>query len=118
MSTEAARAIIREQSYIVDFEPVKALLALPKLLRTSDDRRGLLDLLDRVEGRIEANDKQTALLGEIRRLLSDNGTGGKAKAELITVTMAEDQVQFHPEVAAKPGSHRRPRDHRRRRASP
>jgi Protein of unknown function (DUF3141) len=118
MPAEAARAIIREQSYIVDFEPVKALLALPNLLRTSDDRRGLLDLLDRVEGRIEANAKQTALLGEIRRLLSDNGTGGKAKAELITVTMAEDQVQFHPEVAAKPGSHRRRRDHRRRRASP
>jgi hypothetical protein len=118
MPAEAARAIIREQSYIVDFEPVKALLALPNLLRTSDDRRGLLDLLDRVEGRIEANAKQTALLGEIRRLLSDNGTGGKAKAELISVIPAEDQAQSHPEVAAKPGSHRRLRDHRRTRASP
>jgi hypothetical protein len=71
-----------------------------------------------VEGRIEANAKQTALLGEIRRLLSDNGTGGKAKAELISVTLAEDHAQSHSEVAAKPGSHRRPRDHRRTRASP
>jgi pimeloyl-ACP methyl ester carboxylesterase len=118
MPAEAARAIIREQSYVVDFEPVKALLALPNLLRTPDDRRRLLDLLDRLEGRIEANAKQTALLGEIRRLLSDNGTGGKAKAELITVTLAENQSQSHPEMAAKPGSHRRPRDHRRTRASP
>jgi hypothetical protein len=118
MPAEAARGIIREQSYIVDFEPVKALLALPKLLRTSDDRRGLLDLLDRVEGRIEANPKQIALLGEIRRLLSENGTGGKVKAELITVPLAEGQAQPHPGVAAKPGSHRRPRDHRRTRASP
>ena len=79
MSAEAAREIIRTQSYIVDFEPVKALLALPKLLRTSDDRRRLLDLLDRVEGRIEANAKQITLLGEIRRLLSEDGTDGKAK---------------------------------------
>jgi pimeloyl-ACP methyl ester carboxylesterase len=116
MPAEAARAIIREQSYIVDFEPVKALLALPKLLQTSDERRGLLDLLDRVEGRIEANDKQVALLGEIRRLLSDNGTGGNAKAETITVPLAQGQA--HPGVTAKPGSHRRPRDHRRTRANP
>ena len=63
MPTEAAREIIREQSYIVDFEPVKALMALPKLLRTSEDRRGLLDLLDRLEGRIEANAKQISLAG-------------------------------------------------------
>ena len=34
MPPEAAREIIREQSYIVDYEPVKALVALPKLLRT------------------------------------------------------------------------------------
>jgi hypothetical protein len=116
MPAEAARAIIREQSYIVDFEPVKALLALPKLLQTPEDRRGLLDLLDRVEGRIEANDKQVTLLGEIRRLLSDNGTRGNAKAGPITVPLAQDQA--HPGVTAKPGSHRRPRDHRRTRASP
>src|SRR5215207_7323761 len=71
MSTEAARGIIREQSYIGDLEPVKALVALPKLLRTSEDRRRLLDLLERVEGRIEANAKQITLLAEIRRLLSE-----------------------------------------------
>ena len=39
MPAEAARGIIREQSYIVDYEPEKALAALPKLLRTADDRR-------------------------------------------------------------------------------
>lgn len=118
MPAETARAIIREQSYIVDFEPVKALLALPKLLQTPDDRRGLLDLLDRVEGRIEANDKQVTLLGEIRRLLSDNGTRGNVKAEPITVPQAQDQAQARPGVPAKPASHRRPRDHRRTRANP
>ncbi|MFL4998353.1 MAG: DUF3141 domain-containing protein [Microvirga sp.] len=117
MPAEAARAIIREQSYIVDFEPVKALLALPNLLRTPDDRRRLLDLLDRVEGRIEANAKQTALLGEIRRLLPDNGTGGKAKAELISVTLAENQAEGRPKAAVKQQSTRRASDTRRTRPS-
>src|SRR5215217_2444403 len=111
MSTEAARGIIREQSYIVDLEPVRALMALPKLLRTSEDRRGLLDLLDRVEGRIEANDKQITLLGEIRRLLAEDGADRGAKGEPITVTIPQS-----PATGAKQGSARRPRDHRRTRA--
>src|SRR5918993_809460 len=115
MSTEAAREIIREQSYIVDFEPVKALVALPKLLRTSEDRRGLIDLLDRVEGRIEANAKQITLLGELRRLLSEEETGGEAKDGPITVTLAQDQVEDRP-AKATPGSARRISDNRRTRA--
>ena len=80
MPAEAAREIIREQSYIVDFEPVKALTALPKLLRTPEDRRRLLDLLDRMEGRIEANAKQITLLGEIRRSSPTTGPRASAKA--------------------------------------
>ncbi|WP_445500511.1 DUF3141 domain-containing protein [Microvirga sp. G4-2] len=116
MPTEAAREIIREQSYIVDFEPVKALTALPKLLRTSADRRRLLDLLDRVEGGIEANEKQMILLGEIRRLLEEEDKGGKAKAEPITVTLAENPDDLRPEQVAKQGSARHARDNRRTRA--
>ena len=91
MTAEAARGIIREQSYIVDFEPVKALMALPKLLRTSEDRRRLLDLLDRLEGQIEANAKQVTLLGEIRRLLS----GGRDRRQL------EEQAD-HGDAAGEP----------------
>src|SRR3954468_25067573 len=101
MPAEVAREIIREQSYIVDFEPVKALLALPKLLQTSDDRRDLLDLLDRVEGRIEANDKQITLLAEIRRLLSEDEIAGKAKAEPITRPLAERQTETSSPTGAK-----------------
>ena len=93
-------------------------MALPKLLRTSEDRRGLLDLLDRVEGRIEANAKQVTLLGEIRRLLSEDGTGGEAKAEPITVTLAENQAE---ELTRRWRQSRappvEPRDNRRTRAS-
>jgi pimeloyl-ACP methyl ester carboxylesterase len=116
MPAEVAREIIREQSYIVDFEPAKALTALPKLLRTPEDRRSLLDLLDRLEGRIEANSKQVSLLAEIRRLLSEEPEG-RAEVEPITVTLVKSQTKERPKAPARSASHRRPRDHRRTRAS-
>ncbi|MBZ6075917.1 DUF3141 domain-containing protein [Microvirga puerhi] len=72
MPADAARKIIREQSYIVDFEPERALAALPKLLPSPEDRHAALELLKRLEGRMEANDKQLAMLGEIRRLLAES----------------------------------------------
>ncbi len=120
MTTEAARKVIREQSFIVDFEPVKALTALPKLLRTSADRRRLLDMLDHLEGQIEANPKQITLMGEIRRLLAEEETGDKTgsreKAEPITVTLVEHHAEDRP-TGAKQGSSRHARDTRRTRAS-
>ncbi|MBM6580811.1 DUF3141 domain-containing protein [Microvirga sp. BT689] len=116
MPADAAQEIIRSQSYIVDFEPVKALTALPKLLRTSADRRKLLDLLDRLEGQIEANEKQLILLGEIRRLLAEDNTDDKTKVELITVAPAERGAEDRPEVAARRGSARHTGDKRRTRA--
>jgi pimeloyl-ACP methyl ester carboxylesterase len=117
MTAEAARKIIREQSYIVDFEPVKALRVLPKLLRTSEDRRSLLDLLDRLEGQIETNAKQVTLLGEIRRLLSGNGADDTSKNRPITVTRPENQPKDGPKAVASPGTAGRSGDHRRTRAS-
>ncbi|MBQ0821744.1 DUF3141 domain-containing protein [Microvirga sp. HBU67558] len=117
MPAEAARGIIREQSYIVDYEPVKALSALPKLLRTSEDRRGLLDLLDRVEGRIEANSEQVALLVEIRRLLAEDGAGSGEKREPITVELTKDRAAGRPEAMTRPRRPRQTRETRRARAS-
>jgi pimeloyl-ACP methyl ester carboxylesterase len=103
MPAEAAREIIREQSYIVDFEPERALAALPKLLSTPEDRRITLDLLARLEGKIEANPKQTALLGDIRRLLTPDRP--------ITAKVAAEQSAAAYEAA------RRARDIRRTRPS-
>ncbi|EIM29414.1 DUF3141 domain-containing protein [Microvirga lotononidis] len=118
MPTETAREIIREQSYIVDFEPVKALLALPKLLRTSVDRRMLLDMLGHVEGRIEANAKQVALLGEIRHLLAEDPSQGRTKAEPITLTLVEREEDEHPGIEVRQGSSRRASGKRRTRENP
>ena len=83
MPTDVARNIIREQSYIVDFEPERALSALPKLLPTSEDRRITLDLLDRLEGKIESDPTQAALLGEIRHLLAQGRPIEMGAAESI-----------------------------------
>jgi hypothetical protein len=117
MTAEAAQKIIREQSYIVDFEPLKALAALPKLLRTSADRRRLLDLLDRVAGRIGANEKQNIILGEIRRVLAEEDTRGSATPEPIAVTLPEGKTGLRLEAMAKQRSARPARDNRRTRAS-
>ncbi|MBB4042074.1 pimeloyl-ACP methyl ester carboxylesterase [Microvirga flocculans] len=116
MPAEAAREIIRDQSFIVDFEPVKALVALPKLLRTSADRRRLLDMLDHLEGRIEANPKQLAVMDEIRRLLAEDETADKTNVDPITVTLVEREVENRPGRVAKHGSARHARDNRRTRA--
>jgi hypothetical protein len=117
MPTDIARGIIREQSYIVDFEPKKALAALPKLLRTSDDRRRVIDLIGRLESRMEANTKQAALLGDIRHLLAKRSTEGKGKAEPITVALTEDPAHVRPQAAARHRSTRHAREYRRTRAS-
>ena len=117
MTAEAARGIIREQSYIVDFEPVKALMALPKLLRTSEERRRLLELLDRLEGQIEANAKQVTLLGEIRRLLSGGGTNDDSKKKPPRSRRRSQVPTGRPKAMARPGTARRYRRHRRTRAS-
>jgi hypothetical protein len=118
MPADAAREIIREQSFIVDFEPVKALMALPKLLRTSDDRRMLLELIDRLEGQIEINPKQVTLLSEMRRLLAEGEPDGEMKSEPITVTLLERDASDRTEARVKQGSTRRASDNRRTRQGP
>jgi pimeloyl-ACP methyl ester carboxylesterase len=83
MPGDIVREIIRDQSYIVDFEPERALATLPKILTSPEDRRFTLELLHRLDENIEANPQQTALLADIRRLLTDDGVAqiGPSEAE-------------------------------------
>ncbi|MBM6595263.1 DUF3141 domain-containing protein [Microvirga pudoricolor] len=101
---EAARRVIREQSYIVDFEPAKALATLTDLLPSPGDRNNLLDLLDRIEGRIEANEKQMTLLGEIRRLLAEDSADAKGSDRTVASLLAA----VPPEVRSEARVRRRP----------
>ena len=76
----------------------------------------LLDLLDRLEGQIEANAKQITLLDEIRHLLSGDGADDNSKNRPITVTPTENQPKDRPKAVARPGIAHRARDNRRTRA--
>ena len=80
LPADDARGLVQEQSYIVDYEPERALQTLPKLLRSAEERQRLLDLLDQLAGNVELNPEQRAFLPEFRRVLSSTleppATGG------------------------------------------
>jgi pimeloyl-ACP methyl ester carboxylesterase len=102
MPGDVAHEIVREQSYIVEFEPEQALATLPKLLTSPQDRGATLDLLDRLEGQIEANAEQIALLGEIRRCLG--------RESVIAIRSAEQTAPLAQHRAARrPGNIQRTR---------
>ncbi|MCK9909034.1 DUF3141 domain-containing protein [Microbacteriaceae bacterium K1510] len=104
MPAEAAREIVREQSFIVDFEPARALAALPKLLRTAEDRLLLLDVLDRLESSVEANAEQRALIGDIRQLLSVDRAGEETKAAPVAWAVMTTSPDVRPIPAATSGA--------------
>jgi hypothetical protein len=111
LPADAARMIIRQQSYIVDFEPERALATLPNLLKTPEDCRVTLEVLDRLESQIEANPQQIQLLGEIRRVLSQGRPRSGEDGRPITVRRPEKL----PGAAVKPAFVGRGRDSRRTR---
>lgn len=69
-TAEAARHIVRQQSYIVTHEPDRALATLPALVRTAEERRRLLDILERLVEQLDFDDAQKALMPEFRRVLA------------------------------------------------
>jgi hypothetical protein len=86
LPADDARALIQEQSYIVDYEPERALQTLPTLVRSAEERQRLLDLLDLLAGNVELNPEQRALLPQFRRVLSSTlehlPTAGRASPQL------------------------------------
>ncbi|WP_336492551.1 DUF3141 domain-containing protein, partial [Methylobacterium nigriterrae] len=64
-----ASQVVRQQSYIVEHEPERALATLPMLVRTAEERRRLLGLLERLTDKIDLAPEQRALMPEFRRLL-------------------------------------------------
>jgi pimeloyl-ACP methyl ester carboxylesterase len=70
MPADAARALIRDQSLIVEYEPDKALQTLPKLLHSAEERQRLLKLLERLVNNIETTPQQKDFAAELRKLLT------------------------------------------------
>ena len=70
MPADDARAIIREQAFIVDYEPEHATQTLPALLRGAKDRGRLLALIDRLARSVALNPDQRGFVIELRQILS------------------------------------------------
>ena len=70
---DTIRAVIREQSFVVDYEPQQALSALPRLLRAGEDRHRIMAFLDqlteKLPGKPETTPRQLELLDELKRML-------------------------------------------------
>ena len=86
LPADDARALVQQQSYIVDYEPERALQTLPTLVRSAEERQRLLDLLDQLAGNVELNPEQRALLPQFRRVLSSTlehlSPAGRASPQL------------------------------------
>jgi pimeloyl-ACP methyl ester carboxylesterase len=81
---DEARRIGGEQEIIARYERDKAVAALPSLLRDADDRKRLLDLLDRVLAdqrvqRIQPSAAQKTMLARIRSVLAPADAASRAK---------------------------------------
>lgn len=69
MPVEAARELIRVQSLIVDHDPEEALRTLPQLLRTDEERRHIIELLDRLARNLSLTPEQQAFVPKLTGLL-------------------------------------------------
>jgi pimeloyl-ACP methyl ester carboxylesterase len=70
LPVDKARAIIYDQSVIVDHQPDEAVRTLPKLMPSAEDRRHVLGLLDRMIDNLEVTPAQTEFASELHRLLA------------------------------------------------
>jgi hypothetical protein len=69
VSEDEFRSLMHEETIIVEFEPDRARRALPRILRTAADRRHAHDLLDGIASHHRLDERQQALVAELRNLL-------------------------------------------------
>src|SRR6185503_14467454 len=78
-----ASQIVRQQSYIVEHEPERALATLPMLVRPAEERRRLLGILERLADNIELAPEQRTLIPEFRRLLAPEPIPERVPAAIV-----------------------------------
>jgi len=69
ISEDEFRTLMHEETIVVEFEPERAKRALPKLLRSAADRRHAHELLDVMQSHFRLEQKQRALVAELKALL-------------------------------------------------
>ncbi len=81
ISEDEFRTLMHEETIVVEFEPERAKRALPKLLRSAADRRHAHELLDVMQSHFRLEQKQRALVAELKALLPlGTATARKAAA--------------------------------------
>jgi hypothetical protein len=78
VSEDEFRRLMHEETIVVEFEPARAKRALPKLLRTAADRRHAHALLDVMLSHFRLDDRQRALVAELKTLLPLPASAGPA----------------------------------------
>jgi hypothetical protein len=94
VSEDEFRSLMHEETIIVEFEPDRAKRALPRILRTTADRRHAHDLLDGIAAHHRLDERQQALAAELRQLLplprkalpAPRGARGRASAKQSTAS--------------------------------
>ncbi len=76
ISEDEFRRLMHEETIIVEFEGDRAKRALPKLLRSAPERRHAHELLRVMEAHFKLEDRQRALIGELRGMLPVAGGKG------------------------------------------
>jgi hypothetical protein len=69
VSEDEVRPLLHEETIVTEFEPERARHSLPRLIRTREERKIARAYLDRVESGLPLNDRQRALLRDMRERL-------------------------------------------------
>jgi len=69
VTEDEMRRLLHEETMVVEFEPLRAKRSLPALVPGTADRRKLRALFDALEDDPHVDDKQRAVIGELRKLV-------------------------------------------------
>jgi len=69
LTEDELRRLLHEETIVVEFEPLQAKRSLPRLARTAGERRKLHALFDSLEAAAVVDERQRALIAELRRSL-------------------------------------------------
>ena len=73
LTEDELRRLLHEETIVVEFEPTQAKRSLPRLARTASERRKLHALFDSLEAAAVVDERQRALIEELRRSLPVTG---------------------------------------------
>jgi hypothetical protein len=96
LSQQQIKDMAREQAFMVEFAGERALEALPKLLRTAEERRGALDFVRGIVEEIgEMRPEAAAVLQRVERILA----GATTKSGKATHAEGGSKAEGHPAPA-------------------